>query len=133
MERWSRALSQSDAQFKELFGITKKVFYEMLSVLKVTRAKRHKKGGRRPKLSVGEQLFLTLQYWREYRTMANIAYDFGVAKNTVSDTIMQVENTLIQNGTNSVITRKMNIEISSTKNKCCKRNFTETVVIRSYQ
>jgi hypothetical protein len=25
MERWSRALSQSDAQFKELFGITKKV------------------------------------------------------------------------------------------------------------
>jgi hypothetical protein len=25
MERWSRALSQSDAQFKELLGITKKV------------------------------------------------------------------------------------------------------------
>jgi predicted DNA-binding protein YlxM (UPF0122 family) len=91
-------LSQSDAQFKELFGITKKVCYEMLSVLKVAQAKRHKKDGRRPKLSVGEQLFLTLQYWLEYRTMAHIAYDFGVAKSTVSDTIMQVENTLIQTG-----------------------------------
>jgi hypothetical protein len=84
-------LSQSDAQFKELFGITKKVFYEMLSVLKVARAKRHKKGGRRPKLSVGEQLFLTLQYWREYRTMAHIAYDFGVAKSTVSNTLCRLK------------------------------------------
>lgn len=99
MERWSRALSQSDAQFKELFGIKKEVFREMLAVLTDTREKRHKKGGRWPKLSVGDQLFLTLQYWREYRTMAHIAYDFGVAKSTVSDTIVMVENTLIQNKT----------------------------------
>ena len=99
MERWSRALSQSDAHFKELFGVKKEVFHEMLAVLTVAREERRKKGGPRPKLSVGDQLFLTLQYWREYRTMAHIAYDFGVAKSTVSDTIIMVENTLIQHGT----------------------------------
>ncbi|GHT47208.1 hypothetical protein FACS189454_09400 [Planctomycetales bacterium] len=31
--------------------------------------------------------------------MAHLAFDFGVAKNTVSDTILLVENALIQNGT----------------------------------
>lgn len=31
--------------------------------------------------------------------MAHIAYDFGVAKSTVSDTIIMVENVLIQHGT----------------------------------
>jgi hypothetical protein len=80
--------------------------------LKVTREKTTQKGGYRPKLSVGEQLFLTLQYWRECRTMAHIAYDFGVAKNTVSDIIRQVENTLIQNGTFHL----------PGKNRCCAKN-----------
>ncbi|GHT42770.1 hypothetical protein FACS189443_6100 [Planctomycetales bacterium] len=71
----------------------------MLAVLRVAYQERHQKGGRRPKLSVGGQLFLTLQYWREYRTMSHLAFDFGVAKSTVSDTILLVENALIQNGT----------------------------------
>ena len=31
--------------------------------------------------------------------MAHLAFDFDVAKSTVSDTIVMVENTLIQNGT----------------------------------
>ncbi len=98
-ERWPRAFAQNDAQFKELFGIKKEVFRQMLDVLTDAREQRRRKGGPRPKLSVGDQLLLTLQYWREYRTMAHIAYDFRVAKSTVSDTIMMVENVLIQNGT----------------------------------
>ncbi|MDR3109894.1 MAG: transposase family protein [Planctomycetaceae bacterium] len=71
----------------------------MLGVLTAAYQECHRKGGRRPKLSVGDQLSLTLQYWREYRTMAHLAFDFGVAKSTVSDTIILVENVLIQNGT----------------------------------
>lgn len=98
MERWPRAFAQTDAQFKELFGVKKEIFREMLAVLTVAAEQRRRKGGRRPKLSVGDQLFLTLQYWREYRTMAHLAFDFGVAKSTVSVTIVMVENTLIQDG-----------------------------------
>jgi hypothetical protein len=99
MERWPRAFTKNDTDFKELFGVKKEIFHEMLVILTAAYRERHRKGGRRPKLSVGDQLFLALQYWREYRTMAHLAFDFGVAKSTVSDTIVLVENVLIQNGT----------------------------------
>jgi predicted DNA-binding protein YlxM (UPF0122 family) len=98
MERWHRAFRQNDDKFKALFGVKKAVFQDMLAILTVARQERHRKGGRRPKLSPGDPLFLTLQYWREYRTMAHIAYDFGVSKSTVSDTIVLVENDLIREG-----------------------------------
>jgi len=99
MERWHRAFTQNDAKFKELFGVKKETFQHMLAVVTAARQERHRKGGRRPKLSPGDQLLLTLQYWREYRTMEHLAYDFGVAKSTVSDTIVLVENDLIREET----------------------------------
>lgn len=106
MERWERAFCKKDAEFKELFGVKKAMFHEMLAVLTESYEKRRRKGGVRAKLTEGDQLFLTLQYWREYRTMAHIAFDFGVAKSTVSDTIKRVENTLIQHGTFHLLGKK---------------------------
>ena len=98
-ERWHRAFTKNDADFKELFGVKKEIFQEMLAILTDAREQRRQKGGpRRTSLSVGDQLFMTLQYWREYRTMAHLGYDFGIAKSTVSDTITLVENILIQSG-----------------------------------
>jgi hypothetical protein len=98
-ERWHRAFTKHDADFKELFGVKKEIFQEMLAILTDAREKRRQKGGpRRTKLSVGDQLFLTVQYWREYRTMAHLGYDFGIAKSTVSDTVAMVENVLIRSG-----------------------------------
>lgn len=98
MDRWNRALAQDDAKFKELFGVKKEIALQMYQVLSDADEKRRKRGGPRlkRKLSVGDQLLMTLQYWREYRTMQHIGYDFGVAKSTVSDTISQVEKVLIQ-------------------------------------
>ena len=99
MERWPCAFAKNDAEFKELFGVKKEIFHQMLAVLTAAYHEGHRQGGRNPKLSVGDQLFLTLQYWREYRTMAPLAFDFGVAKSTVSDTIVLDANVLIRNGT----------------------------------
>ena len=99
MERWHRAFTKNDAEFKQLFGVKKETFHEMLAVLTVAYEKRRRKGGPRPKLTVGDQLFLALQYWREYRTMEHLAFEFEVAKSTVSDTMTRVENVLIQDGT----------------------------------
>ena len=99
MERWPRAIAQSDSDFKELFGVRKEIFRQMLDVLTAARQMRRQKGGRRPKLTDGDQLLLTLQYWRDYLTMKRLAYDYGVVKSTVSDTITLVENVLIQDGT----------------------------------
>jgi hypothetical protein len=100
MERWQRAFAQNDAEFKELFGVKKEIFLQMHTILTAARENQRQKGGRKnTKLTVGDQLFLTLQYWREYRTMKHLGFDFGIAKSTVSDTISQVENVLIQEGT----------------------------------
>lgn len=96
MDRKTRALALNDAKFKEIFGGKKDVFQKMLHILTLDREDRRKKGGPRPKLSPADQLILTLQYWREYRTMEHIAYEFGVSKSTVCNTIIRVENVLIQ-------------------------------------
>ena len=61
MERCGRAFIKNDKEFKELFGVKKEVFHEMLAVVTVTREERLRKGGRKPKLSPGDRLFLTLQ------------------------------------------------------------------------
>jgi len=98
VERWHRAFTKNDADFKELFGVKKEIFQEMLAILTSAYYERRRRGGRRPSLTVGDQLFLTLQYWREYRTMAHLGFDFGIAKSTVSDTITKVENILIRSG-----------------------------------
>ena len=96
MERWQHAFTQNDKLFKELFGVKKDVFLQMRDVLIAAYEQRRHRGGRRTKLTPGDQLLLTLQYWREYRTMAHLAYDFGLGKTTVCDTITLVENVLIQ-------------------------------------
>ena len=53
MERWHRAFLKNAVEFKELFGIKKEIFLEMLPILTAAYHERHRKGGRRPKLSVG--------------------------------------------------------------------------------
>jgi hypothetical protein len=78
MERWPRAFTKNDTEFKQLFGVKKEIFHAMLAVVTTAREERCRKGGPRPKLSPGDPLLLTLRYWREYRTMAHLAYDFGV-------------------------------------------------------
>ena len=65
MERRQRAFTKDDTIFKQLFGVKKKTFREMLAVVEVAHQVRRRKGGPRPKLTTGDQLFLTLQYWRD--------------------------------------------------------------------
>jgi predicted DNA-binding protein YlxM (UPF0122 family) len=59
----------------------------------------HKDGGKPPKLTVEEKLYISLKYLREYRTMDSIAADYGVSKSTVCQSIQWVEGTLEQDKT----------------------------------
>ena len=107
MERWHSAFRTNDKEFKELFGVKKEIFHAMLAVLTDAREKRRRKGSPRPKRSVGDPLLLTLQYWREYRTMAHLAdtetreilctaqdkgaaHDFPLFKRTIRAIIFEV-------------------------------------------
>ncbi len=56
----------------------------------------HLKGGHPPRLSVLDRLIIMLSYYREHRTMENIAFDYGVAKSTICECIKWVENILIK-------------------------------------
>jgi len=71
----------------------------MLLLLERAYAELHKKGGRKlSKLSLSDKLTIMLEYYREYRPMRNIAFDFGVSKSMVNKTIQWVEEVLINSG-----------------------------------
>ena len=89
----------SDAEFKCLFGVGRETFAQMLGILTEASRRLHGAGGSPPKLSVTDKLRITLQYLREYRTMAHIAFDWGVAKSTVFESVRWVEDTLAGDGT----------------------------------
>ncbi len=70
----------------------------MVTVLKIAYAAKHKRRGRHTKLSIEDQLFLSLKYWRQYVTQKELSYKFEIGKATTHDTIVWVENTLIKSG-----------------------------------
>ncbi|HEY9878897.1 MAG TPA: IS5/IS1182 family transposase, partial [Leptolyngbyaceae cyanobacterium] len=54
-------------QFKRACGVSRQTFAAMVAALRPNLERRGKRGGQNT-LSVENQLLLTLQYWREYRT-----------------------------------------------------------------
>jgi Helix-turn-helix of DDE superfamily endonuclease len=69
------------AAFKRLCGVRPETFARMLSLLEQG-ALQKRKPGRPSKLSLPDQLLLTLQYWREYRTYFHVGQFWGVNEST---------------------------------------------------
>jgi hypothetical protein len=67
------------AAFKRACGVSRKTFFVMVEVLQPHLDRQGKRGGQNS-LSVEDQLLITLQYWREYRTQFHIGLDFGVCR-----------------------------------------------------
>lgn len=67
-------------------------------------------GGHPPKLNVLDKLVIMLGYYREYRPMENIAFDYGVAKSTICESIKWVEYTLIKSGEFSLPSKRKLME-----------------------
>ena len=82
----------SETQFKRYTGISWSTFYLMVEQLKKHVATK----GRRPKLSVEDQVLLCLSYWREYRTLFHVATSYAVSEPTVSRIVRHVEDCLIK-------------------------------------
>ena len=96
--RYEKASKLSSEDFKQLFGVKKETFDTMVTVLKVAYAAKHKRRGRHTKLSLEDQLFMSLKYWRQYVTQKELSYEFEVGEATTHDTIVWVENTLVKSG-----------------------------------
>lgn len=102
MNNEERIQNLKENEYQELFGIKKPTFDKMLEILQTKHVELHKKGGRKPKLSVLDKLIIMLTYYRDYRTMNNIAFDYGVVKSTICDTVKWVENVLVKDGSFSL-------------------------------
>ena len=82
--------------YQKYLGVKKKTFDVMIQILEKDYQRKHKKGGRPPKLSVLDKLMNMLKYYREYRVMDNIAFDHSASKSTISDAIKWIEETLVK-------------------------------------
>ena len=83
MDNQKRLKKIKAKDYQKYFGVNKITFDSMLEILEEEDRCKRRKGGRPSVLSVQDKLVIMLQYYREYRTMDNIAFDYGTNKSTV--------------------------------------------------
>jgi len=76
MDNEKRIKKLKEKDYQKYFGVNKATFDKMLEILEDADIYKHRKGGRPSVLSVLDKLVIMLQYYREYRTMNNIAFDY---------------------------------------------------------
>jgi predicted DNA-binding protein YlxM (UPF0122 family) len=106
MDNIKRIADLKEDEYQGVFGVKKLTFETMLAILEEEFRLLHNQGGRPPRLSVLDKLIVTLGYYREYRTMHHIGFDYGVSKSRISDAIKWVEDTLLKNGTFSLPSKR---------------------------
>jgi len=78
----------------------------MVAVVSNHLAETRIKTGRPPKLSVEDQVLMTLEYWREYRTFFHLARSWGVHESSVWCTIRRVEDILTKSKAFTLLGKK---------------------------
>jgi Helix-turn-helix of DDE superfamily endonuclease len=103
------------SQFKRLCGVQPETFEQMVRV--VHEARTEQGIGRPSKLSLPDQVLMTLEYWREYRTYFHIAQSWGVNESTAYRIIRRVEQELTDSkifglpGKKSLLESNMALEV----------------------
>ena len=104
--KYEKIKEYDEKKFRRITGVKRATFEKMVEILKKSYAEKHKRRGRKPKLSIENQLLAALEYWREYRTYAHIAASYGIAESNIYRSIKWIENTLIKDGTFSLPGKK---------------------------
>ncbi len=90
---YEQVKSLKSEDFKRLCGVRPDTFNQMLEVVR-SHSQPKRKTGRPGKLSLQDQLLMTLEYWREYRTYFHIGQSWGVNESTAYRIIRKIEDTL---------------------------------------
>lgn len=85
------------AEFKRCCGVKAETFEQMVKVIAAEK-KLQSKPGRPSKLSIEDQILMTLSYWREYRTYFHLGTSWGIDEANAYRIIKKVENILIKSG-----------------------------------
>ena len=109
---YKQAKNLEPMEFKRLCGVTPETFEQMVKVVAAEKALA-KKSGRPNKLSIEDQVLMTLEYWREYRTQFHIGVSWGLDDTNVLRNIRKVENILIKSGLFNVEGKKKAKELDS--------------------
>ena len=136
--KYKQALSNSPSDFKRLYGVTPETFWTMVQV--VRDAKQGSRGSY-SKLTIPDQILLTLEYWREYRTLFHIAKNWGVHESTAQRTVKRIENMLIKSRKFSLPSQRemaksnteieiVIVDIAETEIERPKKNRSHTIVAR---
>ena len=94
--KYNQIQELEDEKFRRLTGVKRPTFERMVEIIRDSDQKKKAKGGRKNKLSLEDQLLLTLEYLREYRTYFHISKSYGVSESTAYKTAKWIEDTLIK-------------------------------------
>ena len=86
------------SDFKRLCGVQPETFAQMVEVVRKYDVNK-RKTGRPGKLSREDQILITLEYWREYRTYFHIGQSWGVNESTAYRIIRKTEDILMHSRT----------------------------------
>ncbi|WP_339098358.1 hypothetical protein ACINK0_17945 (plasmid) [Deinococcus sp. VB343] len=71
-QRFERVMRMTRKQFKRRTGVYPETFTAMEAALQAWELDKNR-SGRPPARTLSEQLLLTLEFWREYRTLSHLA------------------------------------------------------------
>jgi hypothetical protein len=95
---WEKIKNHSTKNFKRLTGVELKTFKIMVKEVESHDARRIQKKGndrRHPfKLSIEDQILMTLMYYREYRTQFHIGETYGLHESNVVKNIRRSDRIL---------------------------------------
>ncbi|MEO1149073.1 MAG: transposase family protein [Cyanobacteria bacterium J06638_22] len=90
---YERICQLTPSDFRRYCGVSPETFANMSQAIAPTLPNVGQRGGQ-PGFSVEDQLLMTLEYWREYRTFFHLAVSWQTSEATVCRTISRVETAL---------------------------------------
>lgn len=94
--KYTQVKALEEEKFRRLTGVKPSTFQRMVKILKIADHQKKSKGGRKNKLCIEDQLLISLEYIREYRTYFHVSQSYGVSESTAYKTVKWVEDTLIK-------------------------------------
>jgi hypothetical protein len=92
---YEKVKSLKAEEFKRLCGVKPETFDRMVKLVR-NNEKFKTRSGRPHKLSLEDQVLITLEYLREYRTYFHIGQSWGINESTVFRIVRKVEDILIK-------------------------------------
>lgn len=94
--KYKKVNKLSDVEFKRVTGVSRDTFMLMKEVVTKHYQKSRAKGGRKKDHTPSDQILMTLEYYREYRTYKHIAVDYNTSESTAHYTIKSIEEILLK-------------------------------------